>query len=110
MEDTEGKASSLNRRLGNIGTIGHVDHGKTTLSAAIATVLATQKKSTVMLVGNDNDYPIVPPTSISSDWEWELPIAQFTPSISKQKKKRAGGNNRKGHKRKKARNGRGGKR
>ncbi|WP_314208516.1 GTP-binding protein, partial [Vagococcus salmoninarum] len=24
----------------NIGTIGHVDHGKTTLSAAIATVLA----------------------------------------------------------------------
>ncbi|MGK9377486.1 GTP-binding protein, partial [Melissococcus plutonius] len=27
----------------NIGTIGHVDHGKTTLTAAIATVLA--KKS-----------------------------------------------------------------
>ena len=26
----------------NIGTIGHVDHGKTTLSAAIATVLAKQ--------------------------------------------------------------------
>ena len=24
----------------NIGTIGHVDHGKTTLSAAIATVLS----------------------------------------------------------------------
>lgn len=24
----------------NIGTIGHVDHGKTTLTAAIATVLA----------------------------------------------------------------------
>ena len=29
----------------NIGTIGHVDHGKTTLTAAIATVLA--KKSVV---------------------------------------------------------------
>ena len=26
----------------NIGTIGHVDHGKTTLTAAITKVLATQ--------------------------------------------------------------------
>src|SRR6266568_5126621 len=26
----------------NIGTIGHVDHGKTTLSAAISTVLSTK--------------------------------------------------------------------
>ncbi|HLU87736.1 MAG TPA: GTP-binding protein, partial [Taishania sp.] len=26
----------------NIGTIGHVDHGKTTLTAAISTVLAAQ--------------------------------------------------------------------
>ena len=26
----------------NIGTIGHVDHGKTTLTAAITTVLATK--------------------------------------------------------------------
>ena len=26
----------------NIGTLGHVDHGKTTLSAAIATVLSKQ--------------------------------------------------------------------
>ena len=29
----------------NIGTIGHVDHGKTTLTAAIATVLAKQGKA-----------------------------------------------------------------
>ena len=29
----------------NIGTIGHVDHGKTTLTAAITTVLAAQKGS-----------------------------------------------------------------
>ena len=28
----------------NIGTIGHVDHGKTTLTAAITTVLAKQVK------------------------------------------------------------------
>ena len=30
----------------NIGTIGHVDHGKTTLSAAIATVLAKKGLAT----------------------------------------------------------------
>ena len=31
----------------NVGTIGHVDHGKTTLTAAIATVLsAKDRKST----------------------------------------------------------------
>lgn len=29
----------------NIGTIGHVDHGKTTLTAAITTVLAQQGKA-----------------------------------------------------------------
>ena len=27
----------------NIGTIGHVDHGKTTLTAAITTVLAKER-------------------------------------------------------------------
>ncbi len=27
----------------NVGTIGHVDHGKTTLTAAITTVLAKQR-------------------------------------------------------------------
>ncbi|MFJ9501743.1 elongation factor Tu [Brevibacillus centrosporus] len=32
----------------NIGTIGHVDHGKTTLTAAITTVLATQGKAQAM--------------------------------------------------------------
>ncbi len=29
----------------NIGTIGHVDHGKTTLTAAITNVLASQGKA-----------------------------------------------------------------
>ena len=29
----------------NIGTIGHVDHGKTTLTAAITTILAKQGKA-----------------------------------------------------------------
>ena len=32
----------------NIGTIGHVDHGKTTLTAAITTVLAKSGGATVM--------------------------------------------------------------
>lgn len=32
----------------NIGTIGHVDHGKTTLTAAITTVLGKQNKSVVV--------------------------------------------------------------
>ena len=32
----------------NIGTIGHVDHGKTTLTAAIATVLAKRSGGTAM--------------------------------------------------------------
>ncbi|MGI5826624.1 MAG: elongation factor Tu [Patescibacteria group bacterium] len=35
----------------NIGTIGHVDHGKTTLSAAISTVLAKQPGSTTAAKG-----------------------------------------------------------
>ena len=29
----------------NIGTIGHVDHGKTTLTAAITTVLVEERES-----------------------------------------------------------------
>ena len=36
----------------NIGTIGHVDHGKTTLTAAITTVLATQGKAASRLRSN----------------------------------------------------------
>ena len=31
----------------NVGTIGHVDHGKTTLTSAITKVLATKGLSTV---------------------------------------------------------------
>ena len=33
----------------NIGTIGHVDHGKTTLTAAITTVLAKKGLSELLL-------------------------------------------------------------
>ena len=35
----------------NVGTIGHVDHGKTTLTAAITTVLAAQGKALAMDYG-----------------------------------------------------------
>ena len=41
----------------NIGTIGHVDHGKTTLTAAITTVLASrglsEKKSFLVLISQE---------------------------------------------------------
>ncbi|OGJ15781.1 MAG: translation elongation factor Tu [Candidatus Pacebacteria bacterium RIFCSPHIGHO2_01_FULL_46_16] len=36
-----------NKKHVNIGTIGHVDHGKTTLSAAIATTLSVRVKSDI---------------------------------------------------------------
>ncbi|MEX7543242.1 GTP-binding protein [Acinetobacter baumannii] len=39
----------------NVGTIGHVDHGKTTLTAAIATISATQMyEQYVRTVGQKN--------------------------------------------------------
>ena len=37
----------------NIGTIGHVDHGKTTLTAAITKVLALQGRSPVRSLRHD---------------------------------------------------------
>jgi translation elongation factor EF-Tu-like GTPase len=33
----------------NVGTIGHVDHGKTTLTAAITTVLVVKRRLTIKL-------------------------------------------------------------
>ncbi|WP_126424787.1 elongation factor Tu [Brevibacillus marinus] len=41
----------------NIGTIGHVDHGKTTLTAAITTVLAQQGKAKAMDYGSIDNAP-----------------------------------------------------
>jgi translation elongation factor EF-Tu-like GTPase len=42
-EDLMAKAKfERNKPHVNVGTIGHVDHGKTTLTAAIATVCAKQ--------------------------------------------------------------------
>jgi elongation factor Tu len=41
----------------NIGTIGHVDHGKTTLTAAITTVLAQQGKAKAMDYGSIDAAP-----------------------------------------------------
>ena len=37
----------------NIGTIGHVDHGKTTLTAAITKVLAARVRSEERRVGKE---------------------------------------------------------
>ena len=41
----------------NIGTIGHVDHGKTTLTAAITKVLALQGGADFMDYGNIDKAP-----------------------------------------------------
>jgi len=37
----------------NVGTIGHVDHGKTTLTAAISSVLAKQAGNKTQFVAFD---------------------------------------------------------
>ena len=37
----------------NIGTIGHIDHGKTTLTAAITKVLASRKMGVTKFVSFD---------------------------------------------------------
>ena len=37
----------------NIGTIGHVDHGKTTLTAAITTVLAKKRSFRSKIIRSD---------------------------------------------------------
>jgi len=42
--EPEGACMQHTARLIRFGTIGHVDHGKTTLTAAIATVLASKMK------------------------------------------------------------------
>ena len=41
----------------NVGTIGHVDHGKTTLTAAICSVLATEGLAKDMGFGNIDKAP-----------------------------------------------------
>ena len=41
----------------NIGTIGHVDHGKTTLTAAITTVQAARGLAEVMAFDNIDNAP-----------------------------------------------------
>jgi elongation factor Tu len=46
MADTTGKKFERNKPHVNIGTLGHVDHGKTTLTAAITNVLAKQGHTT----------------------------------------------------------------
>ncbi|MBU0595215.1 elongation factor Tu, partial [Candidatus Bipolaricaulota bacterium] len=41
----------------NIGTIGHIDHGKTTLTSAITKVLATQGKAAAMAFEDIDNAP-----------------------------------------------------
>ena len=46
----------------NIGTIGHVDHGKTTLTAAITMVLSTEGKAQKMRYDEIDKAPEEPRT------------------------------------------------
>lgn len=39
----------------NVGTIGHVDHGKTTLTAALVRVIGTQGDSVIVVSKRDYD-------------------------------------------------------
>ena len=47
----------------NIGTIGHVDHGKTTLTAAITTVLAKKGLSELRSFDSIDNAPVKHPNS-----------------------------------------------
>ena len=53
IDDGEGRSSSGRSRTCNIGTIGHIDHGKTTLTAAITKVLAKTGTGAVRGVRSD---------------------------------------------------------
>ena len=69
----------------NVGTIGHVDHGKTTLTAAITTILAKkfggEAKPTIKLTQRQKKkpaaLPLIPPT-----WNTKLPIVTTPTSIA----------------------------
>ncbi|MBU0943834.1 MAG: elongation factor Tu, partial [Proteobacteria bacterium] len=41
----------------NVGTVGHIDHGKTTLTAAITAVLATKGQATFTDFSNIDKAP-----------------------------------------------------
>lgn len=43
----------MTKPLGKIGTIGHIDHGKTTLSAAISTVIDKSMHDVVVIGAQD---------------------------------------------------------
>jgi translation elongation factor EF-Tu-like GTPase len=75
----------------NVGTIGHVDHGKTTLTAAIATVLSKQfggeakaydqidarrKKRLVASPSTPRTSSTKPPTATTPTW-----TARATPTM-----------------------------
>jgi len=47
----------------NIGTIGHIDHGKTTLTSAITKILATQGRAAAMAFEDIETVRVTPTTS-----------------------------------------------
>ncbi len=71
----------MTKELRKIGTIGHIDHGKTTLSAAIATVIAESKQDVVVIgIDEPEEYrgisPTEPPSFVIKNYHVPMPTIQ----------------------------------
>lgn len=76
----------MTKALGKIGIIGHVDHGKTTLSAAIE-VIVERAKHDVILIGAENApeegrgiSSFAPQPFIIKNYHVPMPIQKIQPS------------------------------
>ncbi len=71
----------------NVGTIGHVDHGKTTLTAAITTVLAKTYGGAARAFDQIDNAPEEKARGITINTS-HVELAHSTRSITRRKKKR----------------------
>ena len=73
----------------NIGTIGHVDHGKTTLTAAITMVLAQNGQAEAKIVWSSSHYDYMKvgeekylPVNTEGNSTFEIPVKVFDEPMS----------------------------
>ena len=73
----------------NIGTIGHVDHGKTTLTAAITMVLAQNGQAEAKIVWSSSHYDYMKvgeekylPVNTEGNSTFEIPVEVFDEPMS----------------------------
>ena len=73
----------------NIGTIGHVDHGKTTLTAAITMVLAQNGQAEAKIVWSSSHYDYMKvgeekylPVNTEGNSTFEIPVEIFDEPMS----------------------------